>query len=174
MLGQDPGEILLWVGSRNQNHRFQRDLGRLATEDSRIIVGAKNQPWPSEEHLRGIISHISDAGGLERSELLMIHRGFSVINSDGYRNAPDLDLALRIREEEGVKMLLDPSHIGGTREKVIEIEKKGMELSRDGVIFDGMMIEVHPSVNEAKTDKQQQLSWGEFDIHIHPLINALR
>lgn len=170
VLGQDDGEIMLWIGARNQNHQFQRDLGRLAATDTRVTVGAKNQPWTDENHFRGIISHMADAGGADRSRLLMMHRGFSLINSDGYRNAPDFEMALRIKEEEGVKMLLDPSHIGGERKKVIEVAKKGMQLEQHGVIFDGMMIEVHPSVETARTDQQQQLTWTEFDLHINPVL----
>lgn len=170
VLGQDDGSLMLWVGSRNQNHRFQRELGRLAAHDSRLIVGAKNQPWRSEDHLRGIISHMSDGGGVHREQLLMIMRGFSEINSRGYRNVPDYEMAQAIKEEEGVTLIFDPSHIGGSKEKVIEVAHEGMAFPTSGVIFDGLMVEVHPDRKNAKTDQKQQLTWTEFDNHIIPLI----
>jgi len=174
VLGQDDGNLMLWIGARNQNHRFQRNLGRLAVEDPRLIIGAKNQAWrfEGEKHFRGIISHISDGGGLERSKIIMIHRGFSELNDRGYRNPPDYDMALRIKEDEGVQMLLDPSHIAGTKEKVIEVAKEGMQFAREGIVFDGMMIEVHPNVPQAKTDQNQQLTWEEFDQHIEPMMRG--
>ena len=177
VLGQDEGSIMLWTGARNQNHRLQRDLGRLAVSDTRVIVGAKNQPWTGpdqEKHFRGIISHISDGGGLERSKILMIHRGFAADDNSGFRNRPDYDMALRIKEDEGIQMLLDPSHIGGTQDKVIQVAQEGMRFARSGVIFDGMMIEVHPDPNIAVTDVKQQLSWTEYDQHIVPLISPRR
>lgn len=174
VLGQDEGNIMLWIGARNQNHRFQRNLGRLATEDRRLIVGAKNQIWSgdAERHFRGIISHICDGGGLDRSRLIMIHRGFSDTNTKGYRNTPDYNMALKIKYEEGVIMLLDPSHIGGTIEKVIEVTQEGMTLERQGVIFDGLMIEIHPNRDTAKTDSKQQLTWREYDEYIEPLVRG--
>ncbi len=174
VLGQDDGNIMLWIGARNQNHRFQRNLGRLATEDNRLIVGAKNQIWSgeAERHFKGIISHICDGGGLERSRLIMIHRGFCDRNTNGYRNTPDYDLALKIKDDEGVIMLLDPSHIGGTIEKVIEVTREGMTFERQGVIFDGLMIEIHPDRNAAKTDIKQQLTWREYDEHIEPIVKG--
>lgn len=170
VLGQDEGSLMLWSGSRNQNHRFQRDLGRLAAEDSRLIIGAKNQPWRSEDHMRGIVTHMADGGGANRAKILMIMRGFSEINDLGYRNVPDYEMALSLKEKEGVTLILDPSHIGGTREKVIEVAKIGMGLAHAGIIFDGMMVEVHPNVDEAKTDQKQQLTWTEYDTEIAPLL----
>lgn len=165
---------MLWIGARNQNHRFQRNLGKLATEDKRLIVGAKNQIWSgdAERHFRGIISHICDGGGLERSRLIMIHRGFSDKNNKGYRNTPDYNLALKIKYEEGVIMLLDPSHIGGTLEKVIEVTQEGMTLKKESVIFDGLMIEIHPNRDKAKTDSKQQLTWREYDEYIELVVKG--
>lgn len=169
VLGNEDGKMMLWAGSRNQNHRFQRDLGSLAAHDSRLIIGAKNQPWRSEDHMRGIISHIADAGGADRENILFIMRGYSELNDQGFRNVPDYEAALQIKKDEGVNVLLDPSHIGGTRDKVIKVAKEGLTLARNGVIFDGAMIEVHPNIEDAKTDQKQQLTWKEYDEYILPI-----
>jgi len=55
-------------------------------------------------------------------------------------------------------MVFDPSHTGGTREKVQQITT---EANAQG--FDGLIIEVHPDPEHALTDAKQQLNWLQFD-----------
>ena len=61
-------------------------------------------------------------------------------------------MATRVRKETGLRMILDPSHIGGEKDKVIQIIEASLNYE-----FDGYMIEVHPNSKEAKTDAKQQL-----------------
>jgi chorismate mutase len=55
-------------------------------------------------------------------------------------------------------MLLDPSQIGGSREKIYELTN-----NKESHNFDGYFIEVHPNSDVAKTDKVQQLSIKDFE-----------
>lgn len=149
-------QMMVWLGSRNQNHIEQRKIAKiLATGSEGIILMYKNQMWEDERHWIGIHEHIT-AMGFPKERLLSCHRGFcpgSLPNPKGYRNLPDFDMAMRIKEKLGISMLLDPSHIGGTQENVLEICQKAKEYN-----FDGYLVEMHCKPSEAKTDAKQQLS----------------
>ncbi|MDP2649313.1 MAG: hypothetical protein Q8P10_00560 [bacterium] len=153
--------ILVWIGSRNQNHMVQREIARVVAGEHRVMLMVKNQPWRDKNHWEGIVDHVL-AGGVGEEQLLLCHRGFSP-GVNGFRNTPDFDMAIDLKKTTGIPIILDPSHIGGNVENVIEAAKQGMRFQKNGVGFDGMMIEVHPNPLEAKTDSKQQLTWGDFD-----------
>ncbi|MFT4552219.1 MAG: 3-deoxy-D-arabino-heptulosonate 7-phosphate (DAHP) synthase [Chlamydiales bacterium] len=157
--GKD-ARLLVWLGARNQNHFEQKKIAKVLAEGSgQTYLMIKNQPWDNEKHWLGILEHIINEG-LPRNRLLMCHRGFSPgrqENPRSYRNLPDLDMAMRVRLKTGVPMILDPSHIGGTRERVLEILRLAKKYS-----FDGNIIEVHNDPENARTDKEQQLSLDLF------------
>ena len=52
-----------------------------------------------------------------------------------------------------IPMLIDPSHMGGDRKKILPLLQKGKEL-----LFDGAMIEVHISPDSALSDSKQQIT----------------
>lgn len=154
--------LIIWLGSRNQNHLIQQEIAKkIVSElpnDVKLVI--KNQPWKEEEHWLGIIDHAM-MSGLDKNRIVLCHRGFSPngsLNPDKYRNLPDFDFAIKIKEKTGLKMLLDPSHIGGSVENVFKIVNNAAKYN-----FDGLMIEVHPNPNDAQTDKIQQLSLQELD-----------
>jgi chorismate mutase len=153
--------ILVWLGARNQNHIEQRRIARVLSSGSPCIhLMFKNQMWEDEKHWKGIYEHIKNAG-FPPERLLVCHRGFApgrMPNPDGFRNLPDFDMAMRIKQETGLPMILDPSHIGGSKENVFKIVKKSLSYN-----FDGYIVEVHHTPQEARTDKQQQLAPHEFE-----------
>jgi 3-deoxy-D-arabino-heptulosonate 7-phosphate (DAHP) synthase len=158
----DPTKILFWLGSRNQNHVIQREIVRRILEEApnnvRLLI--KNQPWSDEAHWLGIVDHIISVG-IEPQRIILCHRGFSPngqVNSNGFRNLPDFDMAMRVKEATKLPMLLDPSHIGGSVENVF----KSVEIAAD-FDFDGLMVEVHPTPSKAQTDAKQQLTFQELD-----------
>jgi 3-deoxy-7-phosphoheptulonate synthase len=157
--GKD-ARLLLWLGARNQNHFEQKKIAHvLAKGSGQTYLMIKNQPWDNEKHWLGILDHIL-AEGFPREHLLMCHRGFSPgrqHNPRNYRNLPDLQMAMQVRLKTGVPMILDPSHIGGTRENVLEVLRLAKNYS-----FDGNIIEVHNHPEKALTDKEQQLSLNLF------------
>lgn len=153
--------VLVWIGSRNQNHKEQQEIGQVVKGDPNTILLIKNQPWEDERHWLGIVKHVVH-GGADPNQILLCHRGFAPARN-GFRNPPDFDMAMRVKETTGLPMLIDPSHIGGSIEKVLEIARQASHFEVNGVTFDGLMVEVHPDPTQALTDKAQQLSWREFD-----------
>lgn len=156
----DAAKMLVWIGSRNQNHIEQKKMSQILAKGPKgIHLMFKNQMWDDERHWVGICEHILSTG-YPRERLLVCHRGFcpgKLHNPRGYRNLPDYDMAMRIKEKTGLPMLLDPSHIGGTQENVIEITTQALEYD-----FDGCLVEVHYNPGKAKTDAKQQLSGDQF------------
>lgn len=148
-------QIMVWIGSRNQNHIEQRSIAKILSEYPNITLMFKNQMWEDEAHWLGILEHILSAG-FPLDRLWICHRGFapgSAENPDSLRNLPDFEMAMRVKEKTGLPMILDPSHIGGSPENIINICKQSLRYD-----FDGYMIEMHVRPDEAKTDGRQQLN----------------
>lgn len=153
------GKLLLWIGSRNQNHLVQRQIARVASKDERVFLLVKNQPWTDEKHWEGIIEHVL-AGGISEDHLILCHRGFGPNghNPLGLRNIPDYEMSMRIKSKVNLPMVFDPSHTGGS---VLNVLKLANEASKYD--FDGVMVEVHPDPTNALTDAKQQITWEQFD-----------
>lgn len=156
--------LLLWIGSRNQNHMIQQEIGRVVGGADWVTLGIKNQPWSDETHWDGIIDHVLK-GGAREDQLIIVHRGFAP-SSNGFRNPADLPMAMKIKEGRGnrIPMLIDISHIGGFVESVLNVAKEAMSFRKENKKFDGLMVEVHPDPIHALTDAKQQLTWRRFDM----------
>ncbi len=155
------GRIILWLGSRNQNHLIQQDISRVIAGEPRVMLMIKNQPWRDEAHWEGIVDHVL-SGGAKEEQLLLCHRGFAP-GSNELRNSPDYAMALRLKLKRNLPVILDSSHIGGSVKNVLAVSKQGMQYRENGVGFDGLMVEVHPNPKEALTDSKQQLDWQTLD-----------
>ena len=157
---KNEGEMILWLGARNQNHMIQKAIARvLSPLSDRITLIFKNQMWDDETHWLGIFEHLLSAG-FPKERLMTCHRGFApgkMENPWCLRNLPDFSMAMRVKEALGIPMLLDPSHIGGKREKVKQVLRDSLDYP-----FDGYLIEVHSAPEAALTDKQQQMSLAEI------------
>jgi len=155
----DGGQLLLWIGARNQNHVVQHGIARVCAADPRVVLMVKNQPWPNEAHWEGVVEHVL-AGGISKDNLLNCHRGFAPTgdNPQGFRNVPDFAMMDRVKAKTGIPVIYDPSHMGGTVPNVFAIGKMAA-----GQGIDGVIVEVHHDPANAKTDKTQQVTWTEFD-----------
>jgi len=158
----DPRKILFWLGSRNQNHQIQRLISlRIKKEaPSQVKLLIKNQPWLDEDHWLGIVGHVLGSG-ISPNRVILCHRGFSPNggeNPHNMRNIPDYEMAMRVKKRTGLLMIIDPSHSGGSVPNVFKVVKESRKYN-----FDGMMVEVHPNPEKAKTDKKQQLNFSQFD-----------
>lgn len=154
-------QILIWLGSRNQNQRIQREIGRVIAGESRVMLMIKNQPWLDQAHWEGIIEHVL-SGGASKEQLLICHRGFQP-GTNGNRNDACWQMAMDVKQKTGLSMIIDPSHIGGRVPNVLGIAEKAIRFRRNGIGFDGLIVEIHPNPKQALTDKNQQLTWEEFD-----------
>jgi 3-deoxy-D-arabino-heptulosonate 7-phosphate (DAHP) synthase len=157
--GKD-AKMLVWLGARNQNHIEQTKIAQiLASGPKGLLFMFKNQMWDDERHWIGIFEHIISTG-FPKDRLLICHRGFcpgKLPNPKKFRNIPDFEMAMRIKEKTGLPMLFDPSHIGGSVKNVIHICEMAKHFN-----FDGCLIEMHPTPEKAKTDSHQQLSPEEL------------
>jgi 3-deoxy-D-arabino-heptulosonate 7-phosphate (DAHP) synthase len=164
-------KMLVWLGSRNQNHLEQQKISKILAKGPKgIQFMFKNQMWDDERHWIGIYEHITGAG-FPKERLSICHRGFSpgkMPNSKSYRNLPDFEMAMRVKQKTGLPMLLDPSHIGGTPENVMDIC-----LLAKNYEFDGYMIEVHSDPEKAKTDAKQQLTAHQLGQVLHHIKSPL-
>ena len=158
----DPTKIFLWLGSRNQNQFVQKPIAKriakYAPDNVKLLI--KNEPWGDEDHWLGIVDYVV-RGGLSPDRLILCHRGFypwRQNNPDNFRNLPDFEMAMRVKEKTGLPMLLDPSHIGGSVENVFKVVNMAAEFP-----FDGLMVEYNPLPIKPQTDAGQHLTLGELD-----------
>lgn len=158
---------LIWIGARNQNHDEQVAIAKAVKKYPWARFMFKNQPWRHEKHWRGILKHVLSSK-IAKDKIFLSHRGFDPGTDEPrdpkqLRNFPDYPMAMRIKTEEDVNMIIDPSHMGGTVENVIKITKEAMRHKENGMGFDGFIFEVHPDPKIAWTDAKQQLTWEQFD-----------
>jgi 3-deoxy-D-arabino-heptulosonate 7-phosphate (DAHP) synthase len=151
-------KIIFWIGSRNQNHFIQKEIAEEVSKNKNAFLLIKNQPWEDKRHWIGILKHIEETE-IKRERIILCHRGFSLENSENYRNVPNYKMAMEVKEETKLPMIIDFSHIGGSVLNVFKVASEAKKYN-----FDGMMIEVHPSPEKAMTDTDQQISWEEFDL----------
>ena len=137
----------LWLGARTTANPIlvQRLADTLAEEVSagaRFTVLVKNP--------------VSEDGGLWAGNIARIQRaGCPVVAVlRGCNHRPCWGMAHMFRMTyPNIPMLIDPSHIGGAREKILPLLQKGKDLQ-----FDGAMIEVHVSPDSALSDSRQQIT----------------
>lgn len=153
------GRLMLWIGARNQNHYIQQEIAKVCARDERVTLMVKNQPWPDEKHWEGIAEHVLSSG-IKPDNVVLCHRGFTPHghNPLNLRNLPDHEMAMRIREKTGLKMIIDISHPAGCVENIEPVTLEAMTYD-----YDGMIIEVHPNPRCAWTDAKQQITWEQFD-----------
>lgn len=153
------GKLLIWIGARNQNHFIQKEIASIASQDKRVFLLIKNQPWSNQEHWEGIIGHAL-SGGIRKENIINCHRGFAPNghNPRGLRNIPDFDMSMSIKEKTRLPIVFDPSHTGGVVDNVLDLSKEASQYQ-----FDGIIVEVHHNPQAALTDAKQQLTWEQFD-----------
>lgn len=144
------GVDALWIGARTTTNPFsvQELAESLAGVDIPIFV--KNPLNPDVKLWIGAIERFQKNGC---RNVFAIHRGFSLTDNGIYRQSPLWNVAIELRRLlPNIRLLCDPSHIAGNKDLVFDLAQTAMNLS-----YDGLMIEVHNSPNEAKTDAKQQL-----------------
>lgn len=162
-------EIIVWNGSRHQNHFDLLEIAQEVKGREKVTLALKNQPWPDKRHWLGMVDHVLSTG-LSEERILLCHRGFFPgphdPNPEGFRNWMDLEMMLTVQEQTQLPMILDPSHIGGKREKVKNLITWVLE---SGLPIQGLMVEVHPNPDVAWTDAVQQLTIQEFGLLVKKL-----
>jgi chorismate mutase len=99
-------------------------------------------------------------GGVERlyaagiKNLGVIHRGFSTYEKTKYRNIPEWQIAIELQNKfPDLPLIIDPSHITGNRDMILEVTQEALDLN-----YDGMIIETHNDPDNAWSDAAQQVT----------------
>ena len=153
----------VWIGARTVVNPFAVQEIASALAGSGLQVFVKNPVNPDLGLWAGAVERLQRA---DLSQIMAVHRGFSVYGPLGYRNDPIWMLPLNFRRSlPQIPLLCDPSHITGARHLVPALAQKALDLQ-----FDGLMVEVHPQPEAALSDAAQQLTPVDFEKMLHALI----
>lgn len=145
------GIDVLWIGARTTVNPFAVQEIAEALRGHKIPVMIKNPINPDLKLWMGAFERFERVGLFD---LVGIHRGFSVYNHHKYRNVPNWEIPIALKEiRPELPIICDPSHISGKREGLYEVSQKAMDL-----YFDGLMIETHPTPDLALSDPEQQIT----------------
>lgn len=145
------GVDLLWIGARTAANPFAIQQIADALRGKEIPVLLKNPVSPDLELWIGAVERIYNAG-IRR--LGVIHRGFSSIDRSLYRNQPMWAIPIELhRRLPQLPLFCDPSHIGGTRERIAPLAQQAMDLG-----YDGLIVEAHCDPDNAWSDREQQIT----------------
>jgi chorismate mutase len=83
-----------------------------------------------------------------------VHRGFSTYEKTKYRNIPEWQLAIELKDRfPDLPIICDPSHITGRRDMIQQVAQQALDLN-----YDGLMIETHNNPDKAWSDAAQQVT----------------
>lgn len=145
------GIDVLWIGARTTVNPFvvQELAETLRGVDIPVMV--KNPVNPDLALWAGALERFYNMG---TRSLAAIHRGFSVLGENRYRNAPLWQIPIELKSRyRNLPLIVDPSHIGGSREHILPLTQQALDLD-----YDGLMVEVHPNPAVALSDAEQQLT----------------
>lgn len=158
----EAGFDMIWIGARSTANPFTVQEIADALRGVDIPVMVKNPTNPDLKLWIGAIERVEKAG---IKEIAAIHRGFSVYEKTLYRNNPNWQIPIDLKQEiPAIPLICDPSHIGGRDYLLLEIAQRAFDLK-----YDGLMIETHCSPKNAWTDAKQQITPTNLAI----LLNSL-
>lgn len=157
------GVDILWIGARTTVNPFAVQEIADALKGVDIPVMVKNPINPDLMLWIGALERLQKVG---INDLTAIHRGFSIYKHPKFRNVPNWEIPIALREQRpDIKLICDPSHISGRRDGLLSISQKAMDLN-----FDGLMIETHPNPDEAWSDSNQQVTPDALKIILDSLV----
>jgi chorismate mutase/prephenate dehydratase len=141
---------ILQVGARNmQNFDLLRELGKV----DRPVLLKRGLSSTIEEWLAAAEYVVAQGN----QQVILCERGIRTFES-ATRNTLDLSAVVVVRERSHLPVIVDPSHGTGLRQYVAP-----MAWAARAVGAHGLLIEVHPAPEQALSDADQSLSFGEFD-----------
>jgi chorismate mutase len=142
---------VLWIGARTTANPFavQEIADTLKGTDKIVLI--KNPVNPDLALWLGGVERLHMAG-IEK--LGVIHRGFSTYEKTKYRNIPEWQIAIELQNKfPDLPLIIDPSHITGDRNMILEVTQQALDLN-----YDGMIIETHIDPDNAWSDAAQQVT----------------
>ncbi len=158
------GIDVLWVGARTVTNPFAVQEIAEALRGVDIPVLVKNPVNPDLELWVGALERLYNCG-IKR--LAAVHRGFSSYGEKFFRNAPQWQIPLELKNRfPQLPLICDPSHIAGKSELIQGLSQQAMDLN-----FDGLMIEVHNAPSCALSDARQQITPEELNYVLSALVH---
>jgi chorismate mutase len=151
----ETGVDLLGIGARTTMNPIKVHEIAEALKGCQTPVMVKN-PVTAELGLwLGTIEHLLDVG---ISQVIAVHRGFSVFRETGYRNHPNwqIPIELKLRFPD-IPLVCDPSTIAGQRELVAPVSQMALDLG-----IRGLMIETHNDPDRASSHADRQITPEEI------------
>jgi chorismate mutase len=156
------GMEYLWIGARTTVNPFSVQEIADELEGKDIPVFVKNPINPDLQLWIGAMERLLKAG---INKIAAVHRGFNAYNDPVYRNSPQWEIPIELKTKfPNLDIIVDPSHICGKRDLLLQVSQKALDLG-----FDGLMIETHPNPDEALSDPKQQIWLHEFNGFIDQL-----
>ena len=153
---------ILWIGARTTGNPFSVQAIADALKGVDIPIMVKNPVSPDIGLWIGALERLHNAG---IKKLAAIHRGFSMADNGRYRNTPSWHIPIELKRRlPEIPLICDPSHICGNRHLLKGVAQEALDL-----LFQGIMLEVHPDPDSALSDSEQQLTPDAFKA----LINSL-
>lgn len=147
---------IIQIGSRNMtNYELLKEIGKITKKDKKQILLKRGFSSTISEFLKAG-EYIEQFGNKNIWYCLRGIRTFEQIDSD-MKFTSDLSSILELKKNHK-KVLFDPSHSTGNSKYVIDISKAALLLGADGLI-----IEVHENPKVARSDKDQQLTFKDFE-----------
>lgn len=149
----------IWIGSRNgQNYSLLKEAGKL-TKNTKIQIILKRSMSASLTEWLGAAQYITK----NNPNVILCERGIRGFSEDT-RNILDLQTAWLAKQQSKLPVIIDVSHAAGRADLIIPMSKAAKAAE-----FNGLMIEVHPSPQSAKTDSNQQINFDQFNTLIKNL-----
>ena len=154
---------ILWIGARSTASPFVvQEIADVLKGTDKIVM-VKNPVNPDVQLWLGAIERLNQAG---LKNLVAIHRGFTPFGESKYRNYPNWQTVIELRQlMPNLPIICDPSHIAGKREYLFEISQKAFDLG-----LDGLMLESHIDPSCALSDKDQQVTPAELSKILDKLV----
>ncbi|MFY8066385.1 MAG: chorismate mutase, partial [Flavobacterium sp.] len=122
-----------------------------ALQNTDKIVLVKNPVNPDLALWIGGVERLHNAG---IKKLGVIHRGFSTYEKTKYRNNPEWQIAIDLKNRfPNLPLIIDPSHMTGNRDMIFQVAQEALDLN-----YDGMIIETHIDPDNAWSDAEQQVT----------------
>lgn len=153
---------LLWIGARSSVNPFTVQEIADALRGVKKPVMVKNPVNPDLSLWKGALERVLRA---DVGQVYACHRGFNVYGKSRYRNEPLWEIPIELkRQYPELPLICDPSHITGKRELIEDVARKALNLG-----YEGLIIETHPTPDQAWSDAEQQLTPEAFKALIQQL-----
>jgi 3-deoxy-7-phosphoheptulonate synthase len=141
---------VIQVGARSmQNFILLCEVGKA---DKPVLL--KRAPSASVEELLMAAEYIAKEGN---AQVMLCERGIRTFERST-RYTLDISAVPVLKQETHLPVVVDPSHAAGRRDLVLPLARAAVAAGADGV-----MVEVHPSPDDALSDGPQQLRSDDFD-----------